>query len=85
MPSDVEFRQLLIDLDDEMSNDERKRFIFLLGNDIPKRKRDEPLVDIFTILIDRGRISETNCNYLVELLERTKLTTLAYKVARYST
>ncbi|CAF4619988.1 unnamed protein product, partial [Rotaria magnacalcarata] len=35
--------------------------------------------------IDRGRISETNCNYLVELLERTKLTTLAYKVARYST
>ncbi|CAF3773496.1 unnamed protein product [Rotaria socialis] len=85
MPSDVEFRRLLIDLDDEMSNDERKRFIFLLGNDIPKRKRDEPLVDIFTILIDRGRISESNCNYLVELLERTKLTALAYKVASYST
>ncbi|CAF0763877.1 unnamed protein product [Rotaria sordida] len=85
MPSDFDFRELLISLDDDMSNEERKRFVFLLGDDIPKRKREDPLVDIFTILIDRGRISPTNCNYLVEILERLKLIALAYKVALFET
>ncbi|CAF5108075.1 unnamed protein product, partial [Rotaria sp. Silwood1] len=85
MPSDIDFRELLINLDDEMSIEERKRFVFLLGDDIPRRKRDEPLVDIFTILIDRGRISRMNCNYLVEILTRMKLTALAYQVARFET
>ncbi|CAF2444552.1 unnamed protein product [Rotaria sp. Silwood2] len=85
MPSDMDFRQLLIDLEDEMSIEERKKFVFLLGDDIPKRKREDPLVEIFTILIDRGRISPTNCSYLVEVLERVKLTALAYNVARFET
>ena len=35
------------------------------------------------ILIDRQRISETNCTYLQEMFERLKLAKLAYKVARF--
>jgi hypothetical protein len=83
MPSDIAFRELLLDLDDEMSDEEHKRFIFLLGDDIPKRKRGEPLVEIFTILIDRGRISPTDCSYLVKMFERMKLFTVAYKIAQF--
>jgi len=83
MPSDFEFRKLLIDIADEMSNEERKSFVFLLGDDIPKRKRDDPLVEIFDILISAGRIEETDCSYLVKALEAAKLLALAYKVARF--
>jgi hypothetical protein len=83
MPTDFEFRKLLLDVADEMANDERKNFVFLLGDDIPKRKRDEPLVDIFEILINAGCISESDCSYLVKMLEAAKLLTLAYKVARF--
>ena len=84
MPSDLAFRTLLLDLDDEMSDEERKRFVFLIGDDIPKRSRAEPLAEVFTILIDRGRISETDCSYLEMILDRMKLTKSAYKIARYS-
>jgi hypothetical protein len=84
MPSDLDFRFLLLELDDEMSDEERKRFVFLLGTDIPRRYRTEPLAEIFTILMDRGRISETDCTYLETILNKLKLTKLAYKIARYS-
>jgi hypothetical protein len=80
MSSDKDFRVLLLDVEDEMSIEERKKFIFLLGDDVPRRMRDEPLVEIFTILIDRGHISETNCSYLQKTFEQMKL---AYKIARF--
>lgn len=83
MAPNIEFRQLLIDLDDAMSDEDRKRFVFMLSDDIPKRKRNESLVEIFTILIDRGRISAQNCSYLVDMLGRAKLEELAYRVARF--
>jgi hypothetical protein len=85
MPSDLDFRELLINLEDEMSNEDRKKFVFMLGDDIPRRKRDEPLVEIFTILIDRGRISQTDCSYLLTIFDKIKLSTLAYTVARFVT
>jgi hypothetical protein len=85
MPSDLDFRELLINLEDDMSNEDRKKFVFMLSNDIPRRKRDEPLVEIFTILIDRGLISQTDCSYLIDRFDRLKLQTLSYTVARFVT
>lgn len=83
MPSDSEFRMLLLELEDDLSNDERKKFVFLLGEDIPRRKRDEPLVEIFNILIDRNKISQDNCTYLLRMFEALKLFTVAYKLAQF--
>jgi hypothetical protein len=85
MPSDVDLRGLIVDIIDEMSDRERKTFVFLLGDDIPKRKRDAELVEIFEILMDRGRISSMDCSYLMNMLDKMKLTTLAYKVALFET
>jgi hypothetical protein len=83
MSSDKDFRVLLLEVEDEMSIEERKKFVFLLGDDVPRRMRDEPLVEIFTILIDRGHISERNCSYLQKKFEQMKLLKLAYKIARF--
>ncbi len=83
MPSDFEFRKLLIDVANRMSEEAKKEFVFLLGDDIPTRKKDDPLVEIFQILINVGRISETDCSYLVQILQAIKLTELAYEVARF--
>lgn len=83
MPTDFEFRKLLLEVADDMSNENRKKFVFLLGDDIPKRKQDEELFNIFEILINVGRISETDCSYLVDVLKAAKLFTVALKVARF--
>lgn len=85
MPTDLAFRTLLIGLEDDMTVEERKKFVFLLGDDIPKRKREEPLVDILSILIDRELISPRNCSYLIKIFEVMKLTTLAYQFAHFET
>ena len=83
MPSDLEFRKLLLDVADDMSKEDHRNFVFLLGDDIPRRARDDPLTDIFERLINVGRISDTDCSYLVTMLEQANLTTLAFKVARF--
>ena len=83
MPNDFEFRKLLIDVADRMSDASKKQFVFLLGDDIPERKKDEPLVEIFQILINVGRISDTDCSYLVQILQAIKLIDLAFLVARF--
>ena len=83
MSSTMDFRQLLLDLADDMSREEQKKFVFLLGDQIPRRARDDEFVEIFTLLIDRQQISETNCTYLQEIFNRLKLAKLAYKVARF--
>jgi len=83
MPNDFEFRKLLLDVANKMSEDAKKQFVFLLGDEIPRRKQDDPLVEIFQILINVGRISETDCSYLVQILQAIRLTELAYVVARF--
>ena len=83
MPVDFEFRKLLLDISNKMTDTAKREFVFILGDDIPRRKQDEPLVEIFQTLINVGRISETDCTYLVHTLEAARLTTLAYQVARF--
>ncbi|CAF1008589.1 unnamed protein product [Adineta steineri] len=83
MPSDIEFRQLLLDVENDLTDEEHKRFVFLLGDDIPRRQRDAPLVVIFTTLIDLGRISERDCSYLMKIFEKLKLLTVAYRIAQF--
>jgi hypothetical protein len=83
MPTDREFRKLLLDVANQMPVQSKEEFVFLLGDDIPERKKEEPLVKIFETLINAGRISETDCSYLVQMLESIKLTKLAFEVARF--
>ena len=83
MPTDFEFRKLLLDIADKMTETAKREFVFLLGDDIPRRKQEEPLIEIFQILINVGRISETDCSYLIQILQAAKLTILAFEVARF--
>ena len=83
MPSEREFRALLLAIEDDLSDEERKKFVFLLGDDVPRRIKDGPLVDIFTELINRGHISKSTCQYLVQIFESMKLLTVAYRIAQF--
>ena len=82
--SDLEFRELLLDISDGMSEHEHKRFIFLLGDDIPRRVQDESPLSVFQALIERGRISADDCSYLEKAFNRLKLNKFVYKIARYT-
>ncbi|CAF1032799.1 unnamed protein product, partial [Adineta ricciae] len=83
MPSEREFRALLLAIEDDLSDEERKKFVFLLADDVPRRIKDGPLVDIFTELINRGHISKSHCGYLVKIFESMKLLTVAYRIAQF--
>jgi hypothetical protein len=85
MPPNAGFLEFLLDLSDEMSPENTARLNFLVGSDVPKRQQGNPVIEIFTTLIERGRISETDCSYLQDIFTKAKLLELAYKVARFET
>lgn len=83
MPSEADFRMFLVKLSFKMSDEDRKIFVFLLGDDIPRSMKDALLVDIFDKLIDRGLISEEDGSYLEEKFKAARLVALAFDVARF--
>lgn len=70
------FRAVLIDILDRLGSNDRKKLTFLLGDDIEGCLRDEPTIgktlDIFQQLLDRGKISDENFNFLIDAFQRIK-------------
>ena len=70
------FRAVLIDILDRLSTSDRKKLKFLLGDDIERCLRDDPTIggtlDVFQQLLDRGKISDENFNFLIDAFQRIK-------------
>ena len=64
------FRALLLKFQDCLSNDDRHRLHFLVGDIIPRHPRDDPSIggtlSTLESLFDRGKISEQDFDYLIE-------------------
>ncbi|UJR24161.1 hypothetical protein I4U23_027127 [Adineta vaga] len=72
----LQFREVLIDILDRLSDIERKKLSFLLVDDIDRRICDDPTIggalDLIQQLFDRNKISEENFTYLIQSFERIK-------------
>ncbi|CAF5012293.1 unnamed protein product [Rotaria sp. Silwood1] len=62
-------RAILLKLQDRLSDNDRKRLHFFLGNDIPRRIRDDPslsgTLSLMESLFDQDKISEYDFTFLI--------------------
>lgn len=70
MGEQFDFRALLIKLQDCLSDNDRRRLHFIVGDTIPRHIRDDPsLAGTLTLLeslFDRAKISEQDFDYLIQ-------------------
>ena len=70
MNEQFDFRALLIKLQDCLSDNDRRRLHFIVGDTIPRHIRDDPTLSgtltLLESLFDRAKISEQDFNYLIQ-------------------
>jgi hypothetical protein len=62
-------RAIIIELQDRLSDDDRKRLHFFLGNDIPRGIEDNPTLggtlSLIQYLFDQDKINERDVSFLI--------------------
>ena len=89
--SDFRLRSLLIEIDRQLTDDNRKMLVFLIGSeDIPRRLLDANardgsalMYDVWEALFDRRKIAADNVEYLAERLEKIQRSDLARLLRDY--
>jgi len=70
MDQQFDFRALLIKLQDCLSDNDRRRLHFIVGDTIPRYLRDDPTLggtlSLLESLFDRAIISEQDFDYLIQ-------------------
>ena len=70
MDPETSFRQLLLDILNTLSDDDRHSLHFLIGNDISRRIRENAsfngTLDLLESLFDRDKISRQHFDYLIQ-------------------
>lgn len=87
---EFEMRAILLDIDQELSDDERRKLCFLIpSEDVPRRlinavvQKRSSMEEIWETLIDRQKISVNNLSYLVRRFEQLKRTDIADRLQRF--
>ncbi|CAF1199125.1 unnamed protein product [Adineta steineri] len=89
--SNFRLRTILLEIDQQLTNDQRKRLSFLIGcEDAPRRLIDTvakdgsaSMTDIWEALFDRRKITADNVNYLIERLEKIQRLDLVQLLKNY--
>ena len=71
MDQQFDFRALLVKLQDCLSDNDRRRLHFIVGDTIPRQLRDDPslggTLNLLETLFDQAKISEQDFNYLIQI------------------
>ncbi|CAF0941567.1 unnamed protein product [Adineta steineri] len=66
-------RAMILKLQDRLSNDDRKRLHFYLGNDVPRRIRDDPTLSgtlsLMDSLFDQDKVNEKDFSFLINAFD----------------
>jgi hypothetical protein len=69
-------RAIILKLQDRLSNDDRKRLHFYLGNDVPRRIRDDPslsgTLNLMDSLFDQDKINEQDFTLLINAFDEIR-------------
>ncbi|UJR17811.1 hypothetical protein I4U23_004710 [Adineta vaga] len=72
----LRLRAILLNLQDRLSNDDRKRLHFYFGNDIPRRIRDDPslggTLNLMDSLFDQDKINDEDFTYLINAFDQIR-------------
>ena len=74
----LHLRATLLKIQDRLSDDDRKRLHFFLGNDIPRRIRANPTLggtlSLLESLFDQDKINEDDLTYLIDAFDEIQCT-----------
>ncbi|CAM4775463.1 unnamed protein product [Rotaria magnacalcarata] len=87
MSGQFDFRALLLKTQELLSDTDRHRLHFLLGDDIPKYLRDDPslagTLRVLETLFDRSIINDQDCDYLVDAFSKIQCNDAAKRLKEY--
>ncbi|CAF3792782.1 unnamed protein product [Rotaria sp. Silwood1] len=76
MMNNLQFRGLLLRLQERLSDNDRKRLHFFFGNDIPRSIRDNPTLSgtlsLLESLLDQEKINEQDFTYLIKAFDEIR-------------
>lgn len=76
MSGQFQFRELLLKIQDLLSDHDRQRLHFLLGDDVPRHLRDDPslggTLSVLQSLFDKDIINDQDCDYLIKALTKIR-------------
>jgi hypothetical protein len=71
-----DFRAVLLKIQDILSDKDRQRLHFLLGDDIPRYLRDDPSLSgtlrVLESLLEKAIISDQACDYLIDAFNKIR-------------
>ncbi|CAF3084203.1 unnamed protein product, partial [Rotaria sp. Silwood2] len=74
MSASFDFRAVLLKIQDLLSDNDRQRLHFLLGEDVPRHLRDDPsftgTLRVLESLFEKAIINDQDCDYLIEAFEK---------------
>ncbi|CAF0987808.1 unnamed protein product [Adineta ricciae] len=87
MTGHFEFRELLLKIHDLLSDNDRERLHFLLGDDVPRNLRDDlslgGTLRVLQALFDKAIINDQDCIYLIEALEKIRCFDASKRLKEY--
>jgi hypothetical protein len=86
MNENIEFRVLLIDIVNTLSNNDYKRFTFVLGDILHRSKREDAslssTLDAIEELFSQGKINGQQFSFLIDVFARIKCHSAAHRLRR---
>ena len=86
MDEQFDFRALLLKLQDCLSDNDRRRLHFLVGDMIPRQIRDDPTLggtlNLLESLFDQGRITTQDYGYLMHAFREIGCHTAVQRLKR---
>ncbi|CAF3498173.1 unnamed protein product [Rotaria socialis] len=87
MSGQFDFRASLLKTQELLSDTDRHRLHFLLGDDIPKYLRDDPSLTgtlrVLETLFDRSIINDQDCDYLIDAFSKIQCNDAAKRLQEY--
>lgn len=71
-----QLRAIILKIEDRLSGDDRRRLHFFLGNDVPRRFRDDSslsgTLSLMESLFDQDKINEKDFTFLINIFNQIK-------------
>ncbi|CAF3794361.1 unnamed protein product [Rotaria sp. Silwood1] len=87
MSGEFDFRALLLKIQDLLSDNDRHRLLFLLGEDVPRYLRDDPslsgILRVLESLFEKAIISNQDCDYLIKAFTKIHCNDAAKRLQEY--
>ncbi|CAF1190545.1 unnamed protein product [Didymodactylos carnosus] len=62
-------RRLLLTITNDLSDEQKGNFLFLIGDDVPRSHKGQALTEVFDTLIVGHKVTWEDCSYLIDKMD----------------